>query len=166
MAWGLAVSSKILDTVLHGSFTYDFHQFISLLAIGFIAIHLLSLVFDQYMPYSIAQLLIPGLSSYRPIWVGVGIIAFYLVLLVTVTFYLRGKIGMKAFRTIHVFSLVAYLATTVHGLLSGTDASLPAVQIMYLGTFLSIVFMMAYWLLMMRSKKKVKPAQQPANAPK
>ncbi len=152
--WGLAVSSKILDTLLHGSFTYDFHQFLSLLSIGFIAVHLLSLLFDQYMPYSVAQLLIPGLSTYRPVWVGVGIVGFWLTMLVTVTFYLRAKIGQKAFRTIHVFSLVAYLATTIHGLLSGTDASLPAVQAMYAGTFLSIVFMMSYWLVMLRTKKK------------
>ncbi len=110
------------------------------------------------MPYSLAQLLIPGLSSYRPVWVGVGIVAFYLVLLVTVTFYLRGRIGMKAFRAIHVFSLVAYLGTTIHGLLSGTDSSLPAVQIMYAGTFLSVVFMTAYWLFALRLKKKAKVA--------
>jgi predicted ferric reductase len=106
------------------------------------------------MPYSVAQLLIPGLSSYRPVWVGVGIVAFYLVLLVTVTFYLRGKIGQKAFRTIHVFSLVAFLATAIHGQLSGTDASLPAVQAMYAGTFLSVVFLTAYWLITLRMKKK------------
>ncbi len=156
VAWGLAVSSKILDNLLHGSFTYDFHQFLSLLSIGFIAIHLLSLLFDQYMPYTVAQLLVPGLSSYRPVWVGVGIVAFYLTALVTVTFYLRGKIGLKAFRTIHVFSLVAYLATTIHGLLAGTDASLPAVEAMYAGTFLSIVFLMFYWLVMLRARKKGK----------
>lgn len=156
--WGLAVSSKILDTLLHGSFTYDFHQFLSLLAIGFIAIHLLSLLFDQYMPYSLLQLLVPGLSSYRPVWVGAGIIALYLTLLVTVTFYLRSKIGQKAFRTIHVFSLVAYLATTIHGLLSGTDSSLPAVKAMYAGTFLSVIFMMVYWIILLRTKKKNKIA--------
>lgn len=59
---------------------------------------------------------------------------------------------MKAFRTIHVFSLVAYLATTIHGLLSGTDSSLPAVEIMYAGTFLSVIFLMAYWKLARRMK--------------
>ncbi len=162
VAWGLAVSSKILDTLLHGSFTYDFHQFLSLLAIGFIGVHLLALLFDQYMPYSVAQLLIPGLSSYRPLWVAVGLVAFYLTLLVTITFYLRGRIGQKAFHTIHVFSLVAFLATAIHGLLSGTDASLPAVEAMYAGTLLSIIFMTSYWLVMLRMKKKGRLAARAA----
>lgn len=161
VAWGLAVSSKILDNLLHRSFTYDFHQFLSLLAIGFIAIHLISLMFDHYLPYSLAQLLIPGLSTYRPIWVAVGIVAFYLTMLVTVTFYMRSKIGMKAFRTIHVLSLVAYLATSVHGLMAGTDASLFFVLAMYAGTFLITVFLMAYWLLMLAGRNR---AKQPARS--
>ena len=156
VAWGLAVSSKISDRLLHRTFTYDFHQFISLLAIGFILIHLLSLAFDRYMPYSAAQILIPGLSAYRPIWVGVGILAFYLTALVTVTFYMRGKIGMKAFRTIHTLSLVAYLGSTIHGLMAGTDASLFFVQAMYAGTLLVTVFLMSYWLIILANKKRAR----------
>ncbi len=153
VAWGLAVSSKILDRFLHRSFTYDFHQFLSLLALGFIAVHLVSLLFDRYLPYSLGQLLVPGLSAYRPLWVGVGIAAFYLTLLVTVTFYLRGRIGMKAFRAIHLLSLVAYLGTTLHGLLAGTNSSLPSVLLLYAGTFLSVVFLLVYWV-MTRGQKK------------
>lgn len=160
VAWGLAVSSKILDRLLHRTFTYDFHQFISLLAIGFILVHMLSLVFDRYLPYSAAQLLIPGLSAYRPIWVAVGIVAFYLIMLVTVTFYLRGKIGMKAFRGIHVLSLVAYLGSTIHGLMAGTDASLFFVQILYAGTLLVTVFLMAYWLITLAFKNRTRKAVQ------
>ncbi|HEX9017608.1 MAG TPA: hypothetical protein VF806_00370 [Anaerolineaceae bacterium] len=163
VAWGLAVSSKILDNMLHRTFTYDFHQFISLLAIGFILIHMISLMFDHYLPYSAAQLLIPGLSTYRPIWVAVGIVAFYLTMLVTVTFYMRGKIGMKAFRSIHTLSLVAYLGSTIHGLLSGTDASLFFVQAMYAGTFLVTVFLMAYWLIMLGQKNRARQSEQRAS---
>lgn len=153
VVWGLAVSSKILDRLLHRSFTYDFHQYISLLALGFVALHLGSLLFDRYLPYSLAQLLVPGLSAYRPFWVAVGIIAFYLTLLVTVTFYMRSWIGMKTFRAIHVFSLLAYVAVTIHGIFSGTDSSLVSVFAMYIGTFLSTVFLTAYWYL---TKKDVK----------
>ncbi len=156
MVWGLAVSSKILDSMLHRSFTYDFHQFLSLLAIGFIALHMGILLFDRYLPYTLGQLLVPFLSTYRPLWVGVGVISMYLVLLVTVTFYLRGRIGMKAFRAIHVFSLLSYLGVTLHGFLSGTDSSLPTVIGMYAGSFLIIVFLTAYWLIMSGAKRKLK----------
>jgi len=164
MVWGLAVSSKILDNLLHRSFTYDFHQFLSLLGIGFIALHMLVLLFDQYLPYTLSQILVPFLSPYRPVWVGVGVIGFWLVLLVTVTFYLRGRIGMKAFRAIHVLSLLSYLGVTLHGFLSGTDSSLPTVIGMYAGSFLVVVFLTAYWLLTLGAKRRVKAAPAAVSA--
>ena len=79
--------------------------------------------------------------------VGIGVIAFYLTVLVTVTFYLRKKIGMTAFRTIHYTSLLAYFGSTLHGLFAGTDSSLPMALLMYLGSFLVIFFLTVYWLV-------------------
>jgi sulfoxide reductase heme-binding subunit YedZ len=145
-AWGLAVSSKILDRLLNRAFTYDYHQFISLLALGFVGLHVGVLLFDHFLPYTLPQALVPFLSPYRPLWVGIGVLAFYASSIVTATFYLRRRIGMHAFRTIHYFSLLAYLGAAVHALMAGTDSSLAATQIMYAATFLSVVFLMTYWL--------------------
>jgi sulfoxide reductase heme-binding subunit YedZ len=153
VAWGLAVPSKILDRLLHRSVTYDFHQFISLLSLGFIALHIGALLFDRYLPYSLAEVLVPFLSTYRPVWVTLGIIGMYLSVLVTVTYTIRSRIGIKAFRTIHVFSLVAYLGVTLHGIFAGTDSSLVSVLGLYIGTFVTTIFLTAYWLL---TRKKVK----------
>ncbi len=172
-AWGLAVASKITDVFLHRSFTYDFHQFISLLAIGFIFLHILVLLVDRYLPYTLAQILIPFVSPYRPLWVGIGVLGFYLTLLVTITFYMRSRIGMKAFRAIHVSSLAAYLGAAIHGFFSGTDSSLWTVQLMYASTFLVMVFLTTYWLIVVRTKKtpvppqtaQIKKKRQPVHTP-
>jgi predicted ferric reductase len=151
-AWGLALSGKVLDGKLHAAFTFDFHQFISLLSIGLVGIHLAALMVDRYLPYTLAQILIPGLSTYRPVWVGIGSLAFPLILLVTITFYLRKRIGMRAFRAIHWLSLAAFLGAAVHGLMAGTDSSLRSMQGLYAGSFLSVVFLLSYRLLTMKTK--------------
>ncbi len=156
VAWGLAVSSKILDALLHRSFTYDFHYFLSWLAIGFTALHIVVLMFDKYLPYSLAQILLPFTSTYRPLWVGIGVLALYLMVLVTVTFYLRGRIGMKAFRVIHTLSLVSYLGVTAHSIFSGTDSSLTSVMLLYVGTFLITVFLLGYWVFTIIQKNRQK----------
>lgn len=153
MVWGLAVPSKIFDNVLQRAFTFEYHQFLSLLAIGFIFLHVAVLLVDQFLPFTVAQILVPFIAPYRPAWVGIGVIGFYLILLVTITFYLRSRIGMRAFRLIHVLSLVSYLGALVHSFFSGTDSTLPAAQIMYAGTFLVIVFLTAYWFLIGEGKK-------------
>jgi len=153
-AWGLVVSSKILDRFLHRAFTYDFHEYLSWLGLAFIGIHVSVLMADKYLPYSIWQVLIPFLSPYRPLWVGIGVIAFYLSLLVTITFYLRAKIGMEAFRKTHYLTLVAYFGATLHGLYAGTDSVLPIASLLYKGTFLITLFLVGYWIVLLYFRKQ------------
>jgi sulfoxide reductase heme-binding subunit YedZ len=163
--WGLAIPSKLFAEVLSGEFTFDFHQFISLLSLGFLGLHIVVLTADRYLPFTVAQLLVPFLSPYRPLWVGIGVIAFYLLLLVTVTFYLRKQIGMKAFRYIHYASLVAYLGAVVHALLSGTDSSLPVVILIYISTSSVVIFLTVYWLVRAWVNRVAKPTQIKAISP-
>ncbi len=147
MIWGLAISSKIFHPAIEGTFSYDFHEFLSLLGLGFILLHVIVLMLDRYLPFSIWQVLIPFTDSYRPLWVGLGIIGFYITLLVTVTFYMRQQIGTSAFRSIHVLSLLGYLVAVGHGLFAGTDSALPITKWMYALTFLVVVFLIVYWLV-------------------
>jgi predicted ferric reductase len=146
--WGLAVPSRLLNPVLEQTFTVDFHEFISLLSIGFTLVHIFVLTIDRYLPYTPLQILLPFLSPYRPFWVGMGVIAFYITLLVTITFYLRSRIGVKTFRSIHVLSLLGYLGVTLHGVYAGTDSPLLSMQLLYKGTGLVVVFLTVYWLTM------------------
>src|SRR6266496_1442693 len=153
MVWGFAIPSRIIQSILENTFTYDFHEHLSLVGLGFIVLHVIVLLFDKYLPFNIIQILIPFTDTYRPIWVGLGIISFYILLLVTFTLYLRQKIGSKAFRSIHILSLVSYLGTTLHGLFAGTDSALPITMWLYMGTFLVVVFLTIYWLIMRRFRK-------------
>ena len=157
--WGLAIPARLLGDKLSGEFIFDFHQFISLLSLGFLGLHILVLTADRYLPFSVAQLLVPFIAPYRPLWVGIGVVAFYLLLLVTVTFYLRKQIGMKAFRYIHYASLLAYLGAVAHALFAGADSSLPVVMFLYISTFSVVVFLTVYWLVRLWVNRPVKVVQ-------
>jgi predicted ferric reductase len=152
--WGFAISSKIFDSWLQRVFIYDFHEHLSLLSLGFVLVHVVVLLFDRVEPLSLVEILLPFVSHYRPLWTGIGIIAFYLSILVTVTFYIRSRISMKAFRTIHYLSIAAYLGALVHGLYAGTDSRLSWTQMMYWGTLLSTVFFGVYWLVIARGRQR------------
>jgi predicted ferric reductase len=153
-AWGLVVSTKILDPIIERAYAYDFHEYLSWLGLAFVATHVIVLMADKYLPYSLWQVMIPFLSPYRPLWVGIGTVAFYLSLLVTITFYLKKKIGMGAFRKIHYLSLVSYLGATLHGLYAGTDSVLPIASLLYKGTFLVTLFLTAYLVVLLYFKKQ------------
>jgi predicted ferric reductase len=157
MVWGFAIPSKFFQPILEGIFSYDFHEHLSLLGLGFIVLHVFVLLFDKYLPFNIIQILIPFTDTYRPLWVGLGIISFYLLLLVTGTFYLRQQIGAPAFRSIHLLSLVGYLGATMHGLFAGTDSALPITKLLYAGTFLIVIFFTVYWLVIRFYGKETHP---------
>jgi len=142
--WGLAVASKIFDPLLHRAFTFETHEWLSLLAVGFTVLHVGALLFDRYLPFSISEVVVPFTGSYRPVWVGAGVIGMYLTLLVTVTFYLRRQIGQKTFRAIHLFSFAGYASVTVHSLFSGTDSSLLSAKLIY-ATSALVVLGLTLW---------------------
>jgi len=121
--------------------------------VAFTLVHVLVLTLDHYLPYSLVQILVPFISPYRPFWVGVGVLAFYVILLVTVTFYLRHQIGRRTFRTIHVLSLVGYIGATLHGYYAGTDTAMPSMKILYDVSSLAVLFLTIYWLVLLGLRK-------------
>jgi predicted ferric reductase len=157
--WGLLIPTKLFDKTLSTTFTFDLHQVVSLLALGFLGLHMLVLFFDRYLPFTAAQILLPFIAPYRPLWVGVGVIAMYLSVLVTVTFYLRKRIGMSAFRAIHLLSLLGYLAALGHAFFSGTDSTLWMAKLTYAGTFLVFVFLVVYWLVLSALNSRTKKTE-------
>jgi len=158
--WGFAISSKIFDSFLKREFTYDFHEHLSLLSLGFILLHAVVLMLDKVEPMSLVEILVPFASNYRPLWTGIGIIAFYLSILVSITFYICSRISMKAFRTIHYLSIVAFMGALFHGLYAGSDSALNWTLLMYWGTFLSTVFFAVYWLVFVRLQNRERTSPQ------
>lgn len=150
--WGLAVASKVFDPLLQRVFTFDMHEFLSLLALGFTGLHVGVLLADKYMAFTLPDVLVPFLTSYRPLWVGIGVIAMYLTVLVTATFYLRSRIGYKTFRAIHLLSFLAYAGVTAHSLMAGTDSALSSTKLIYAGTALVIAVLTAHYLIVTRAR--------------
>ena len=100
------------------------HRNVSLLVVVFIALHVSTIVIDGFAPIGWKDTVIPFLSGYRAIWLGLGAIAFDLVLALTITSLVRHRIGHRTWRAIHWFAYLCWPLTVVHGLGSGTDAKL------------------------------------------
>ena len=98
------------------------HSFLNWLGLGFAALHGIILIGDHFIKIGLPEVFTPFLSPYRPVPVGVGIIAFYLMLLLSLSFYARNHLGQKNFRLLHYVSYAVFLMVTVHGVLAGTDS--------------------------------------------
>lgn len=107
-------------------FTVDaVHRTVSLLAVAVVVIHVLTTVLDTFTQISLRDAVLPFGSSYRPIWIGAGALAFDLLLALALTSVLRQRVGYRAWRAIHWSAYACWPLALVHGLGSGTDASLP-----------------------------------------
>jgi predicted ferric reductase len=120
---GLLVSTRVLDRHVRRGALVELHRWVSPVAIALIAGHALLLLFDGFVRFDALDVAVPFVSSYRPVAVGLGVVAAYLVVLVHGSFALRARIGTKTWRRLHGLSFVAFVAAAAHVLLAGTDAS-------------------------------------------
>lgn len=145
---GLTITNRLARAWPGGPTVVDLHQFTGLLALAFIAIHVLVLLGDRYIGYTIGQLLVPFASSeYRPLWVGLGQLALYITLPVTLTYYVRRFIGHRAWRSLHYGTFVVFVLVTLHGLLAGTDNGNPLILAMYGLAAVSVSLLTLYRIL-------------------
>ncbi len=142
--YGLLLSTKILDAIAHRPITFTLHQDLASFGLGLAAIHGALLALDKSVPFTLAQIALPGLAPYRPVWVAAGQIAFYLMLAVVGSFYVRRRIGQRAWRLLHYLTFLAFVGATAHGLLAGTDSGSAWAWWIYVGSTVAVVFLFAY----------------------
>lgn len=105
--------------------TSGLHRNLSLLLVCFLAIHILTAMLDTYAPLGWTAVIVPFLSAYRPAWLGLGTVAFDLVIALVVTSLLRARMGRRSWRVVHGSAYAAWPIALWHGLGTGTDARLP-----------------------------------------
>lgn len=144
MSLGISVTNRLARVWPGGPTATDLHEYASLLGIVFALLHGLVLLGDSYIGYTLPQVLVPFAGSYLPLWVGLGQVGLYLMALVTVSFYLRQRIGARAWRLLHYLSYAAFALSLAHGLASGTDSSAAWAIWIYLSTGASVLLLTIY----------------------
>ncbi len=144
MLAGLVVKSRPLGRALKAATATDTHRFLSLLALGAVGMHGLTLVLDSTVRIGLGALLLPGLAAYRPVATGFGVLAAELAVLIVVSFSLRKQIGARVWRRLHWATYGVFAAATAHGLAAGTDTGRPWAFGLYLGAVGAVAFTTAW----------------------
>jgi predicted ferric reductase len=99
----------------------NFHCWISLQALIFALVHGITLLFHKFIPFSLADILIPFHSNFEPLLVALGTISLYLMIILVVSSYARKYISQKLWRAIHFLNIALYAFSIIHSLYLGTD---------------------------------------------
>ena len=123
LCFGMVVVTRFQHAEWPRFLNYEMHRRISLLAIVFLAVHILAAVFDPFPSLGLAAALVPLASTYRPIPMALGVSPSTSSWRLIATSLLRKHIGQKTWRAIHWTSYAMWPPAVMHGVTGGTDGS-------------------------------------------
>lgn len=101
------------------------HRDVSLLVIVVLIVHIATSALDSFAPISLTAAVIPFISSYRPVWLGLGALSFDLLLAIVITSLVRRRLGYERWRAIHWLAYASWPIAVLHGLGTGSDTQQP-----------------------------------------
>jgi sulfoxide reductase heme-binding subunit YedZ len=136
------------------------HRNVSLLAMSFLAVHIVTTVVDTASPVRLVDAIVPFTGTYRPLAVGLGVVAFDLLAALVITSLLRPHIGYRAWRAVHWTAYACWPFAMLHGITAGTDTPTSWARGVYLACAALVVAAVAW-----RVAAAIPPAAAPATAP-
>jgi len=119
------------------------HRNLTLVAVAFVVVHVVTTVADRFAPIGFKDGLVPFLSPYRPIWLGLGTIAFDLLLALVATSLLRARLGFRMWRAVHWLAYASWPVSVLHTLGTGSDARYGWLALLTFGSCAAVVVAIA-----------------------
>ncbi len=161
--WGLVLSLGALSRSTK-SLTFV-HESLSVGAVLATVVHMVALYLHDYLEFTAAEILVPGVSDWRPVAVAWGGITFYGMVIVSISFYLRKHIGQRQWRLLHFGAFGVFAGGLVHGVMAGTDTAHPVVLGLYVATTAAVIVLIAMRIATVTVGEPAPPARTTRERP-
>lgn len=132
--WGLGMTIGFVYSIIDPARAWQLHKDMGISFGVLVVVHAFSLLFDRYLNFSVFDILVPYSSSFKPLYLSLGIVSFYLLLMVIITsIFLRLKLP-RLWRSSHYLTFVIFVLALIHGLNVGSDSKTTLMQIIYITT--------------------------------
>jgi len=128
----------------------DVHRFVGLATAVFVGIHGVGLLLDDYLPFSLTQLLVPGTAPYRPLATALGVIALELLVALALTNRFRDRLSYRFWRRAHYANFAVWALALLHGVTAGTDSREPWALTLYAVSAATVAGLTAWRVLRTR----------------
>jgi len=132
--------------------TAELHRTISLLAVAFLAIHIVVALFDPTYGLGIAGL-VPFGTPFRPLWMSLGLVSLYLGIAVVATSLVRSRLGPVAWRAVHLISYAAWPLAVLHSIGGGTDTGATWSSAIYIACIAAVGVCLAWRIQAWRTSR-------------
>jgi methionine sulfoxide reductase heme-binding subunit len=130
MVLGLATTNRLRARNWPGYAQQEIHRRVSMIAMVFLGIHVLTSVLDTFVSIGWTSIVVPFTSPYDRLWVGVGTVALDLMLAVFVSSLLRARMKPGLWRGLHWLVYACWPIALVHTFGMGTDSRQPWVIVL------------------------------------
>jgi sulfoxide reductase heme-binding subunit YedZ len=101
--------------------TASLHRSMSLLAVAFLSVHVLTAIADPYVTIGIAAAVVPFTSAYKAFWIGLGAVSIDIIVALIVTSLARARIGRRTWRAVHWLAYACWPIALLHSIGSSND---------------------------------------------
>jgi hypothetical protein len=145
--WGLLLSTRLLQDRRKPAWLLDLHRWLGGLALTFTAVHMAGLALDGYVDFGLRELLVPFASTWEPVAVAWGVVAFHLLVAVQVTSLMMRRLPRRAWKAIHSTSFALFWMTSLHAALAGSDTGSGWYRWSATAMILLVIFAVTYRVL-------------------
>lgn len=97
------------------------HRNLSLLVVVFVLIHVVTSIVDPFAGLNARDAVVPFTASYRPLWLGLGVVALELLVALVATSLLRSRLSWRAWWVVHMLAYASWPVAVLHTIGTGTD---------------------------------------------
>ena len=118
---GIATTTRREGQIWPRFLSARLHRNLSLMALVFLELHIATAVLDPFAHLGLRDAVIPFASTYRPLWLGLGVVAAELVMALAITSALRSRITYRVWRALHWIAYACWPLALLHGIGTGSD---------------------------------------------
>jgi len=121
VVWGILLSTRVMRRVDNPAWLQDLHSFLGGTMLIMVGLHMVSLIFDQWLTFSPAEVLVPFATDFKPLPVALGILSFYLLVAIQGSSLIMNRLPRRFWKGVHYSSFVAVILISFHAGFTGTD---------------------------------------------
>lgn len=158
VVWGILLSTRVMRKIDNPGWLQDLHRYLGGLTVFMVLLHMVSLMLDGWLQFSWQEVLVPLATDYRPIASALGIISFYIVIVVQLTSMVMNKLPRAFWKAIHYLSYTALFLVAIHAGWAGTDVTTWWYRVLAI-VLISVAAIAAIVRILTRKQTKSKPKE-------
>lgn len=143
LALGMLTAGRRTGGVVPVFVPQTLHRNLSVLGLALVVLHLVTAVADTFVDIRWWQAISPWGATYEPFWLGLGTLAFDLMVLIAFTSAIRSRLSATGWHRVHLLGYAVWPVAFAHGAGMGTDAGEPWARALGLGCLAVVLVALA-----------------------